>query len=355
MNLAISAYKNRAVEICNNGIDDDNNGLTDCADPACFGVQGCAAPICEPSQDIGNFGVGSNVSLTVDTTKGSVLYGTHCSQGTGKEQVIRLNITQEMALGISCTDSGSDVLQLAEQVNPLDGCDANPVNCADPSVLPFGCNFEMPNIQPGQYNIIVAGFRAGSEGVVHLNLAGIPETVLEICNNGIDDDGDGKIDCADLKCVTSPLCLNLECRAETDLGTVPLTGAAVTATVQTTGAGVHYPAACATTAGGQDTDVDFELSAKANLSLEWAQVGMTRHTFNLYTSQSALSSCNAVRRFSAYPRAAPRPAQRCLTALQQASITSSSMQMRQAKKAAWCCNLPARRVRDITTMRKCRT
>lgn len=30
------------AEICNNGIDDDGNGLIDCADPACFGFSGCA-------------------------------------------------------------------------------------------------------------------------------------------------------------------------------------------------------------------------------------------------------------------------------------------------------------------------
>lgn len=31
-------------EICNNGIDDDGNGLIDCADPACSGIDGC--PVC---------------------------------------------------------------------------------------------------------------------------------------------------------------------------------------------------------------------------------------------------------------------------------------------------------------------
>jgi len=31
----LSAFGNRKVETCGNGIDDDNNGLTDCADPAC--------------------------------------------------------------------------------------------------------------------------------------------------------------------------------------------------------------------------------------------------------------------------------------------------------------------------------
>jgi hypothetical protein len=33
----------------------------------------------------------------------------------------------------------------------------------------------------------------------------------EICDNGIDDDGDGKTDCADPKCMNSPMCKPLDC------------------------------------------------------------------------------------------------------------------------------------------------
>lgn len=29
---------------CSNGIDDDHDGLTDCADPDCFGISPCGAP-----------------------------------------------------------------------------------------------------------------------------------------------------------------------------------------------------------------------------------------------------------------------------------------------------------------------
>ena len=40
-----------------------------------------------------------------------------------------------MGLGYSCDETGSQVLQLTQLIQPLDACDANPVNCADPTVM----------------------------------------------------------------------------------------------------------------------------------------------------------------------------------------------------------------------------
>src|SRR5262249_29177689 len=154
-------------------------------------------------------------------------------------------------------------------INPLDACDANPVNCADPSVLPFGCNFVMPNLQPGVYDVLVQAFSAGQEGKVHLTLSGVHGKAREDCNNGIHDDGDGRIDGQDLKCVTSPLCQKFQCRPDAQLGTVPLDGSAVSTTVQTSGKGDDYLATCASAPGGQDAVLDFTVPAKANLKIEW--------------------------------------------------------------------------------------
>jgi hypothetical protein len=61
-------------------------------------------------------------------------------------------------------------------------------------VLPFGCGYALPDLQPGQYNVIVQAFQSGGEGTVNLTLTGIQETVREICDNGVDDDGDGRVD-----------------------------------------------------------------------------------------------------------------------------------------------------------------
>ena len=291
MHLSISAYKNRRVEICDNGIDDDNNGLIDCQDPACFGVGNCKAPLCMPDVDLGDFQWGTVKSVDLDIRTGEPLYTTLCAKGGGKQKVVRISIDQVMALGFDCTETGDQVLQLDAQEQPLDLCDADLLTCADPKILPFGCNFAMPNLQPGKYNVIVEGFQAGTEGTVNLTLFGIQEKVLEICNNGIDDDMDGFIDCADKKCVTSPDCTKFACRADQKLGILPLNGLPVSTVVQTSNASDNTPTPCASVPGGKDADIDFELPGTADVTIEWAQVG--NHDFALYEDTSDLLACQA--------------------------------------------------------------
>jgi hypothetical protein len=292
LNINVSAFSNRRIEICSNNIDDDGDNLVDCDDPDCFGVSGCGVPICQPDVDLGDFSIGTSRTLSLDTLGGTNLYSTTCGQGTGKERVVRLNLTQPMALNYSCTQTGSHVLQLGAQLNPLDRCDANNFNCADPAVLPFGCNFSMPNLQPGRYNVIVEAFAQGQEGTVNLTLTGLRETVLEICDNGIDDDMDGATDCMDRKCVTSPLCRPFRCRSDEQLGLLALDGTPTSVVAPTANRGDDQKSTtCVTASGGQDAVVSFELPAKADLKIEWAQVG--NHAFALYPDGGPLLACDA--------------------------------------------------------------
>jgi hypothetical protein len=288
----LSAFSGRRVEICGNGIDDDVNGLTDCDDPACFGVAGCPAPACMPDQDLGSFSWGTKRTVSVDTRGGNTLYPASCSRGTGKERVLRVTLTQLMSLGHDCTDTGSHVLALSRQVQPLDACDEHELVCVDPTVLPFGCGYAIPDLQPGAYDIIVQAFQAGSEGVVNLTLTGIQEIVREICDNGIDDDGDGAIDCADRKCVTEAICAKFACRADQSAGLLPLDGTPVSVVAQTTMAmDDQQKTSCASGSGGQDADVDFQVPALSDVTVQWAQVG--NHDFALYDNKNDLLACDA--------------------------------------------------------------
>jgi hypothetical protein len=290
--LDLSAFSGRKSEVCGNSIDDDGNGLTDCADPACFGIAGCAAPACVPDQNIGAISVGTNRFVSVSTVGGSLLYPTSCSRGNGKERVVRFTVTEPMSLGIDCTDSGSHVLDVTDQLQPLDACNANEFNCVDPSTLPFGCGFSLPGVQPGTYNLIVQAFQSGDEGTVSLTLSGIAEPVREICDNGVDDDGDGFSDCDDSKCVTAAACAKFACRPDQKVGLLPLDGTPQSAVVQTAMAGDDQKmTACVSATGGQDGVIDFQLPAKADLTLEWAQVG--NHDFALYSDEGALFACDA--------------------------------------------------------------
>ena len=140
------------------------------------------------------------------------LYPTTCSRGNGRERVLRLTVTEPIGLVFQCSDTGSHVFQLSQQLGPLDACDAHTHSCVDHATLPFGCNYELPEVQPGIYNLIVQAFRPGDEGVVTLRVSGRRESIGESCDNGQDDDLDGQTDCADSKCVTAAVCARFSCR-----------------------------------------------------------------------------------------------------------------------------------------------
>jgi hypothetical protein len=292
INLTVSAFTDRGVEICDNGIDDDSNGLTDCDDPACTNTINCKAPMCLPDSDLGDIDVGTRKSLNVDLTSATRTFSTFCGRGDGHGRVYRLNLLQAMSLGVRCTQTGDQVMQIGAQVNPLDLCDANSVDCVDPAIQPFGCNFAIPSLQPGTYNLIVQAFASGTEGTMNLALTGIAETVLEICNNGIDDDGDGATDCFDRKCAGDPSCQKLVCHPDWPVGTLPLNGSITPGAVVTWGAGDDQTGStCVSGKGGPDAVASFTLAAKADLTIEWAQSG--NHALVLYQVVDPRLPCEA--------------------------------------------------------------
>ena len=294
INLTLSAFADRGVEICDNGIDDDGNGLVDCDDPACATAINCQAPMCLPDGDVGDIDIGTRKTLNVDLTGATRTFSTFCGKGDGHGRVYRLNLLHAMSLGVRCTQTGDQVLQLGAQVSPLDLCDANSVDCVDlnPAYQPFGCDFDIPSLQPGVYNLVVQAFTSGTEGTVNLSLTGISETVLEICNNGIDDDGDGAVDCYDRKCAGDPNCQKLVCHPDKALGILPLDGSLTSAAVQTSGAGDDQTMSpCVSGKGGADAVVGFTLTSKADITIEWAQVG--NHALVLYQQLDPRLPCEA--------------------------------------------------------------
>ena len=290
--VSLTAYANRGVEICDNGIDDDGNRLVDCDDPACFGLGACGAPMCTPDGDLGNIDIGTKVTVHVDLTSATEVYKTDCGKGDGRGRAYHVNLLSPMELDFFCTQTGDQVLQISSQLGPLDLCDAHVTTCADPAVLPSGCNFGVPSLQPGSYYILVQAFAAGKEGTVDLTLRGASQRILEICNNGIDDDGDGAIDCNDRKCATDPTCASVRCRSDKQLGLLAIDGSTVSATVQTAGAvDDQKSSTCVAGVGGADSVVGFTLPGKTDLTIAWAQVG--NHALVLYQGDNAQVPCEA--------------------------------------------------------------
>jgi hypothetical protein len=292
----ISAFQNRRVELCHNGIDDDGNGLVDCADPACTGVAGCSAPYCMPDRQLGTLAVGTAQTVELDVQKdGTAGLKTSCARGNGKALVVQLTVPSVGAsggvgLGFDCAETGDHVIDLMAIGGPREPCDVNERVCADPKTLPFGCGYEIPNLQPGTYNVIVQGFAPGTEGTMRLTLSAINDRQLEICNNGIDDDGDGFTDCADRKCATSQYCTHAQCRPDATIDPMPLTGTTVFKQVLTNGNGVHGKSPCASAPGGQGGVVALTLTAAADLTLDFTQIG--QHALAVYTNDGTVLPCD---------------------------------------------------------------
>jgi hypothetical protein len=298
IDATISAYENRNIEICHNGIDDNNNGLTDCADPQCLGAPGCSAPYCMPNVQLGPMVIGESQTTTLNVQQsGTTGYNVTCaSSSAAKGMVVQLSVPSGGTNGgfgmtFDCTQTGDQVIQLDLAGGPRDPCDVNALVCADPKILPFGCGYEVPNLQPGTYNVIVEGFKPGSEGSMTLTLGIVDDRQLEICNNGIDDDMNGLTDCKDPKCFTSPLCTTSQCKPDQTINPMPLTDTNVFKLLQTAMNGVHGQVPCATATGGQSAVIQITLTAKADLTLSWNQIG--NHDFALFTDVGQSSPCDA--------------------------------------------------------------
>ena len=281
IDIDLQAFINKNVELCHNGIDDDGNGLTDCKDPKCFSDPGCGAPVCSPDVNLGTLPLdGQPKMTTVNTVGGVANETTSCAQGGGLSRIIEVTLAQNAGMTFQCTMGKDHVLALDAAQGPRDSCDKLEVECADPNVIPFGCNYEIPNLQPGTYYVIVEAFKPGDEGSVQIALGAVTDRALEICNNGIDDDMDGFTDCMDRKCATSPYCVAKACKADATINPMPTNGTAVLEQVVTMGRMATASPTCALSKGGGDAVVAITMPQTANLTVQYSEIGT--HVMALY-------------------------------------------------------------------------
>jgi len=156
-------------EICDNRLDDNANGLVDCADPACSG-----APLCG--------GTGPTES---------------CSNGS-----------DDNGNGlVDCADPDCASVAICEETNCTDDLDNNGngfVDCAD-----SGCGSNAACFEGacGDY------LDNDGDDLADCNDPDCVGTAAcqEICNDGIDNDGDALVDCFDVACRGSALCPQQRC------------------------------------------------------------------------------------------------------------------------------------------------
>ena len=155
-------------ENCVNGLDDDGNGLTDCADPFCFGLPDCgsAAELCTDFVD-------NDLDALVDCADPDCARDPNC-------------------LLVEICDDGFD--------NNRDGF----VDCSDPT-----CSAAAACVGTEICNDLLDNDRDGLTDCADRDCALQPGCLVlaEVCGNGIDDDRNGLVDCADPACVGTTSCL----------------------------------------------------------------------------------------------------------------------------------------------------
>jgi hypothetical protein len=299
----LQAFRAGGGERCHDGVDDDCNGLVDCADPACSIDPGCVKPpVCSPvlgcgavpcvaSLDMGMLAVGGSQHATLDVS-GQGLFGgaAACAEPGGKSVVAELRLTEPGALKVDCTQTGDHVLDLHQIVDPRAACDALEVTCVRPTTFPLGCGYLIPNLQPGRYVIVAQAFRAGDEGSIDLTVSEVADAVGEICDNGIDDDGDGLPDCEDPNCIGAGVCVTTQCVPAATIEPVPLTETGAQALLTTTGSGTHGAVPCATTPGGASAVLEVSVTAPADLTVSMQQLG--NHAIAIYQALAPNAPCD---------------------------------------------------------------
>lgn len=179
-------------EICDNGIDDDGDGDIDCQDSEC-GVAYAHAQsvvsspgVSNPDNALGE--ADGNFAEIYDTGDELVLdFGSILPAGSEYVLTWRRKSTY--------TDGDAADLVLSESSDNVTFVD-NPVNPSTTSRVMFVSTTLVANVNT-RYVKIKTLTGIGDDGEIDaLSVSGCGE----ICDNGIDDDGDGLIDCADPDC-----------------------------------------------------------------------------------------------------------------------------------------------------------
>jgi hypothetical protein len=196
-------------ELCNNNIDDDNDGLVDCSDPGCAGNVACPSACAalttaaDPSLQNGNNTNKSN------NTEGSC-QSAQVGGGGGAEVAFQVTAARSGTMTLVLTSNAD----LGVYVQTACGNNATELGCAD---INFGAGavetLQVPVTAGQVLFVFVDGFTANEQGAFTLSIA-----TGEICNNGIDDDGDNLFDCGDnADCETNAACGNLPAGASCTL------------------------------------------------------------------------------------------------------------------------------------------
>ncbi len=197
-----SFINNPPVENCTDGIDNNGSGAVDCADGACTGHASCPTSPCTDNRYRYLF---CNETVYGKTQDGVAAYSTYgCwPEGslTGPEIAYLMAMPPGTQVTVTMTPLDQD-LDAFVITGDRDSC--NPSSCLKHSINE-GLAAENISLTLGNEStyFIVESYRFPSQYSITTSCVFPPEN----CTNGIDDDGDGLIDCADPDCANEAVCI----------------------------------------------------------------------------------------------------------------------------------------------------
>lgn len=209
-------------EVCDNGADDDNDGLTDCADPDCNGFVG--APT---SCGTGACGAGGNLvcqgGAEVDTctpgapTAEGPFGDATCADGIDNNcdtltdgndpncsepaEICDNGIDDNLDGNTDCADAQCEGFVFGETTCGVGACGATGQDACVGGVRTDTCAPGAPGSEgPAGDATCTDGIDNNCNELVDAADPACAAADPEICDNGIDDNGDGNTDCADPQC-----------------------------------------------------------------------------------------------------------------------------------------------------------
>ena len=176
--------------LCNNGIDEDADDLIDCEDPECEDT-----PICTGCIPFAPLGCGSTLGANTSSplaTQNLAEYPCHSETLAGPEMayLIEASDTPITYTALMASQTGGHLLS---RIVP-----ESPASCVADDCVESGNSLMWTSV-PGQPSVLIIDSSVESAGEFALQLLCEAGTEFD-CANGVDEDGNGLIDCEDPAC-----------------------------------------------------------------------------------------------------------------------------------------------------------
>ena len=159
---------------CHDGQDNDADGYVDCTDLDCVSTAACSVGSCVPDRDLGVVGALSPAYVELTTVGGSDTQSAVCAFGGGGPDKV-LSFTLQTASGVTLRlnqDASADhVLSLAMPAGPGSTCDDAQHLCADAGGAGLPIILQVSELPVGTYYLLVEPYGPWGEGDFSLQVS----------------------------------------------------------------------------------------------------------------------------------------------------------------------------------------